>query len=93
MWRYNPTDKTLSTFYDDKCLDWAGADNDNTVYMNDCLGVSNQQWILPFQWQPLISTTSIDTSVMLVIDGERYCMDGGKSDGKVYMNSGTISHQ
>lgn len=40
-WRFNPLTLEMSTFSDNKCLDWNAGGNDN-VTMHDCTGNKNQ---------------------------------------------------
>ncbi|KAL7552006.1 hypothetical protein ACHAWF_015217 [Thalassiosira exigua] len=87
MWRYDRASEALMTFYGGRyCLDWDSGDS--SLSLKPCTDGSNQQFVIPYQWGTVIETTSILSSVMIFINGQKYCMDGGRSDGNLYMNSG-----
>mmetsp|Transcript_27072 Transcript_27072/g.61710 ORF Transcript_27072/g.61710 Transcript_27072/m.61710 type:complete len:1967 (+) Transcript_27072:236-6136(+) len=78
MWIYDETAQTLKSFSGDNCLT---AENSQAVFQS-CTVSSlqySQQFIIPFQWKPAISSASSVDLVLTRENGLNYCMDASEA--------------
>ncbi|EJK63594.1 hypothetical protein THAOC_15735 [Thalassiosira oceanica] len=75
MWIYDETAQSLKSFSSDNCLTESNA---NPIFQ-PCTGSSYQKFIVPFQWKPAISSTSIVDLVLARVNGLNYCMDASEA--------------
>ncbi|KAL7553929.1 hypothetical protein ACHAWF_017286 [Thalassiosira exigua] len=92
-WMFNSKSRQLMTFQGNgyNCLEWYLETPGNNLQVVSCTGNYNQQFLLPFQWNAVMSSTSLFSSVMVVISGTNYCLDFLPSNKNVYLNINCIN--